>query len=221
MSGVICRLASVSRAGASTVSAAAWAGPPGVSASPSSPSFLPRPGLDVERTFPEPWSKQNQVYSLRVVPCGCEQCCGSGLDPDPDWIRIRIVSLGVPGFASGSGSRSTMTTHKHRKKLINLICWSTGCSLLRVEGFFYSLDIINLQFFYQKCYKKNFCCIVFFSFWSSKSWIRIGSWFNWNAVSAGSTALVASTVKGPKIDTLFGKIFASTVPSQALGSTHF
>ncbi len=68
MSGVICRLASVSRAGASTVSAAAWAGPPGVSASPSSPSFLPRPGLDVERTFPEPWSKQYQVYSLLVVP---------------------------------------------------------------------------------------------------------------------------------------------------------
>ncbi len=73
-------------------------------------------------------------------------------------------------------------THKHRKKLINFIFWGAGCSLLRAKVFSCSLDISKLQFFDHK----NFSiCFFFFSFWSSKPWIRVGSvsgsGFTWNA----------------------------------------
>jgi hypothetical protein len=42
------------------------------------------------------------------------------LDPDPD---------------SQSGSRREKMTHKNRRKLINFIFLSDGCSLLSAEGF--------------------------------------------------------------------------------------
>ena len=101
------------------------------------------------------------------------------------WIRIQILI--------GSGSRRVKMTHKNRKKLINFIFRSAGCSLLRAEGFSCSLDISKLQFLIKKERKKNFCCNFFFGFWSLKSWIRIRSGsisgFTWNARS-GSTALL-------------------------------
>jgi hypothetical protein len=49
-------------------------------------------------------------------------------------LRIRIPI--------GSGSRRAKMTHKSRKKLINFIFWSVGCSLLRAEGFFCNLDVL-------------------------------------------------------------------------------
>jgi hypothetical protein len=52
---------------------------------------------------------------------------------------------------------------------------------LRVEGFFYNLDILygglgigKLQFLIIKKYKK-ISAAIFFNFWSLKPWIRIGS----------------------------------------------
>jgi hypothetical protein len=86
-------------------------------------------------------------------------------------------------------------THKHRKKLINSIFLSAGCSLLGAEGFSCSLDVLyeglgirKSQFFIKK-EEKNFTCIFFFfSFWSSKLWIQIGSGFN----ESGSKALLNS-----------------------------
>ncbi len=52
--------------------------------------------------------------------------------------RIRIWS----GFNQVSGSRSAKMTHKNRKKLGNFMFLSTECSLLRVEGFSCSLDVL-------------------------------------------------------------------------------
>ncbi len=51
---------------------------------------------------------------------------------------------------SGSGSRKTKNDpqHKHRKKFINFIFWSAGCSFLRAEGFSCSLDISKFQLYF-------------------------------------------------------------------------
>jgi hypothetical protein len=46
---------------------------------------------------------------------------------------------------SGSGDRMAKMTQKIEKtskKLRNLMFWSAGCSLLRAEGFFCSLDVL-------------------------------------------------------------------------------
>ncbi len=53
------------------------------------------------------------------------------MDPYPD-----------PDSESGSGSRWAKMTHNSSKKLRNCIFWSAGCSRLRAEGFFFSLDVI-------------------------------------------------------------------------------
>jgi hypothetical protein len=64
---------------------------------------------------------------------------GSVLDPD----SIRSVDLDPYSESrSGSGSRRAKMTHKSRKKLRNFMVWSAGCSLLRAEGFFCSLDVL-------------------------------------------------------------------------------
>jgi hypothetical protein len=72
-------------------------------------------------------------------------------------------------------------TRKYRKNS-EILC--AGCSLLRAEGFSCNLDVLygglgisKLQFFDKKnrfriTLAVNF--FQFFSFWSSKSWIRIG-----------------------------------------------
>jgi hypothetical protein len=73
----------------------------------------------------------------------------------------------------GSGSRRAKMTHRHRKKLTNLIFLSGGWSLLRAEGFSCSLDISKQKFLIKKKIKQFFSCIFTFRFWSSKPWIRI------------------------------------------------
>ncbi len=96
-----------------------------------------------------------------------EQCFGSGsksVDTDSE---------------SGSGSRRAKMTHKNGEKLRKFIFWSDGCSLLRAEGFFFSLDVLyrglgigKLQFLIKIIF--NFFSCPFFNFWSSKPWILIG-----------------------------------------------
>jgi hypothetical protein len=73
---------------------------------------------------------------------GLTQCCGSGT---------------VSG--SGFGSRKAKMTHKHRKKLINFIFGSAGCSLLRSEGCSCTLDLSKFQILIKKDILKIFCRI--------------------------------------------------------------
>ncbi len=61
---------------------------------------------------------------------------GSGLDPD----SIRSVDP-YSGSESGSGSKRAKTTQKI-EKLRNFMFWSAGCSFLRAEAFFCSLDVL-------------------------------------------------------------------------------
>jgi hypothetical protein len=70
-------------------------------------------------------------------------------------------------------------THKKRNKLRNLMFCSAGCSLLRAEGFFCSLDVLygglgigKLQILIKKILH-FFSAVIFFNFWLSKPWIRI------------------------------------------------
>jgi hypothetical protein len=53
------------------------------------------------------------------------------LDPDPH-----------SNGGSGTGSRRAKMTHKNRKKSRIYIFLSTGCSLLRAEGFSCSLNVL-------------------------------------------------------------------------------
>jgi hypothetical protein len=53
------------------------------------------------------------------------------LDPDPD-----------PHSNCGSGSRRAKMTHKNRKESRIFMFSSTGCSLLRAEGFSCSLGVL-------------------------------------------------------------------------------
>ncbi len=62
---------------------------------------------------------------LLVLDLSSYQCCGSG-----SWSGLDLNS-----------SRAKMT-YKNRKKLINFIFWSAGCSLLRAEGFSCSLNVL-------------------------------------------------------------------------------
>ncbi len=70
-------------------------------------------------------------------------------------------------------------THKNRKKSRIFMFLSTGCSLLRAEGFSCSLGVLNgglgiskLQFLIKKIEIK-FPAIHFFQFKDIKPWIRI------------------------------------------------
>ncbi len=64
-----------------------------------------------------------------------------------------------PDSRSRSGSRRAKWP-TNKEKLINFIFWSAGCSLLRAEGFSWSLDISKLQFLIKKDIKKFsvLCC---------------------------------------------------------------
>ncbi len=94
------------------------------------------------------------------------QCCGSGSDPD---------SMGSLDPYPDPIQEGKMT-HKNRKKLINLIFWSAGCSLLRDEGFPCGLDLLYGGLGIRNCdicFKKdNF---------NPRPWTRIryesGCWF--------------------------------------------
>jgi hypothetical protein len=57
-----------------------------------------------------------------------------------DYALIGSGFNGVPG--SGFRSRRAKMTQKSRQKLINIIFWSAGCSLLRAEGFSCNLDVL-------------------------------------------------------------------------------
>jgi hypothetical protein len=81
------------------------------------------------------------------------------MDPDPH-----------SNCGSGSGSRRANMTHKNRKKSRIFMFLSTGCSLLRAEGFSCSLGalyggllISKLQFLIKKIEIK-FPAINFFQF---------------------------------------------------------
>ncbi len=110
-------------------------------------------------------------------------------------IRIRIGSGFNQVSESGSGYRRAKMTHKNRKKVRNFMLWSAGCSLLRVEGFSCSLDVLygglrirlgKIAIFDQKISKQFFRC-NFFKFliklkntgsgspsvFSLKCWLRI------------------------------------------------
>jgi hypothetical protein len=83
------------------------------------------------------------------------------LDPDPD---------PHSNCGSGSGSRRAKMTHKNRKKSRIFMFLSTGCSLLRAEGFSSSLGVLygglaigKLQFLIKKI-KIKFPAINFFQF---------------------------------------------------------
>ncbi len=72
-------------------------------------------------------------------------------DPDPH--GSALIWLAV----SGSGSRRAKMTHKNRKKSRIFMFLSTGCSLLRAEGFSCSLGVLygrpgisKLQFLIKK-----------------------------------------------------------------------
>jgi hypothetical protein len=74
------------------------------------------------------------------------------------------------GFGSGSGSRRAKKTHKNKKKSRIVMFLSTGCSLLRAEGFSCSLGVLyggqgisKLQFLIKKI-KIKFPAINFFQF---------------------------------------------------------
>jgi len=73
-------------------------------------------------------------------------------------------------WVAGSGSRRAKMTHKNRKKSRIFMFLSTGCSLLRAEGFSCSLGVLygglgisKLQFFFKKIEIK-FPAINFFQF---------------------------------------------------------
>jgi hypothetical protein len=106
------------------------------------------------------------------------------------WIRTGSGFNRVPGSVpypdlqsgdsqSGSGSKRAKIDQENRKQLINFIFCSAGYSLLRVEGFSCSLDVLygglginKLQFLVKKRKENNFGCFLFFNFWSSQSWFH-------------------------------------------------
>ncbi len=72
-------------------------------------------------------------------PPGSPRCCS----PSP---AARVANPDLIGSVdpdSESGSRRAKITHKSRKKLKKFMFWSAGCSLLRAECFFCSLDVLN------------------------------------------------------------------------------
>jgi hypothetical protein len=77
-------------------------------------------------------------------------------DPDPDWTRFNPVSWSVFGF----GIRIRIQEGKKKFYTIRkVVFWSSGCSLLRAEGFFCSLVYLygglgkgKLQFLMKKIF---------------------------------------------------------------------
>ncbi len=84
----------------------------------------------------------------------------------------------IQGFNGVSGSRSRRAKWPtDKKKLINFIFWSAGCSLLRPEGFSCSLRVLyggrgisKYKFLINKKISVVFISSVI---WSSKPWIQI------------------------------------------------
>ncbi len=84
------------------------------------------------------WKRLQQEDTGTVV--NKEWCCNSvwtAVFRSRIWIGSRFNQV------SGSWSRWAKRTHKNIKKLRNFMFWSAGCSLLRAEGFFCRLDVLN------------------------------------------------------------------------------
>ncbi len=116
-----------------------------------------------------------EQYTVKKIgSIGCQQYCGSGSGLDPD---NGVLGSWFADSQSGSWSRSAKMTHKNRKKFINFIFWSTGCSLLGAEGFSCSLDVLYrglgksiLQFWSKKDNKKISALVIEIL---DPDWIRI------------------------------------------------
>ncbi len=67
----------------------------------------------------------------------------SVLDPDPDWIRIQWGPWISTRIHFRTGSRRTKMAHQIRKKLINFIFSSAGCSVLRAASFSCSFHVLE------------------------------------------------------------------------------
>ncbi len=57
-------------------------------------------------------------------------------------VSLILTSCSILKTSVVDGSRRAKITHKNRKKLINLIFWTAGCSLLRAEGVSCSLEVL-------------------------------------------------------------------------------
>ncbi len=97
-----------------------------------------------------------------VPPKECRDNCVS--DPNPYWIRIRIRIRIQEG-------KNLNDQQKLYKILRNFMIWSGGCSLLRAEGFFCSLDVLygglgigKLQSLIKKILNFCFSCKFFLRF---------------------------------------------------------
>ncbi len=102
-------------------------------------------------------------------------CFGSGSNPD----SIRSVEPDPEPDTDPDPERQHYPQiFKKVKKCHVLKCWmfsfegeGVSCSLDVLYG---GLGISKLQFMIKKIFKK-FPAVIFFNFWSSKPWIRIGS----------------------------------------------
>ena len=145
---------------------------------------LPRYGTVPFLDFiPLPVAILASIPHLIVSLIACRTWCSCTHTPrcsvvDPDSYGSALIR----SAGSGSGSRGAKVYHKNRKKWRNFMFWSAGCSLLRVDGFSCSLDvlygglgIIKLLCFIKK-YKFSFSC-TFFTVFGHKNpgsgWIRI------------------------------------------------
>jgi hypothetical protein len=71
--------------------------------------------------------------------------------PSRQYRQLRVLNISTMKSGSGSrfngvprsGSRSRKAKNDPKKKLINFIFASGGCSLLRAEGFSCSLNVLN------------------------------------------------------------------------------
>ncbi len=119
---------------------------------------LRAPCYAFERGYIDYWTRAvpEELDMYRILQIWCPVLpivisLSSVVDPDPDtypyldWIGIRIqwcpwIRIRIRNSDPDQGGQKWPT--KKEKKLINFIFWSTGCSLLRAEGFSCSLDVI-------------------------------------------------------------------------------
>ncbi len=96
---------------------------------PHSPSLPQRQPHGSLRSLSWGWNEARQTYTHKKYLSGQECFQNSFSDPDLDWIWIQ------------SGQWIHIRIRFQEGK--NFMFWSAGCSLLRAEGFFYSLDVLS------------------------------------------------------------------------------
>jgi hypothetical protein len=94
------------------------------------------------------------------------------VDPDPDPHQFELLD---PDPHPDPGGQKLPTNIEKKSKEFSC----AGCSLLRAEGFSYSLCVLygglrisKLQFSIQKIFLTSFTALIFCNFWSSEPWIR-------------------------------------------------